>query len=193
MSQATRPNDRHIIWSNQNLDVDDWREDYKEFLEANELDDDPNDEQALYEWMEETNYDYLSDERVNLNVQLSQPIIVIGDIGRWNGRVMGYKMIDSGNIKDCLYSDTDMTKWYVDKYGDLRADAVHHDGTNHYLYRVFKDTVSPEQIERLQEKIYFGKATRADITKVTKRLGDEIAAVYGFHIPKQRTAMEQAR
>ena len=55
MSQATRPNDRHIIWSNQNLDVDDWREDYKEFLEANELDDDPNDEQALYEWMVETN------------------------------------------------------------------------------------------------------------------------------------------
>ena len=100
MSQATRPNDRHIIWSNQNLDVDDWREDYKEFLEANELDDDPNDEQALYEWMEETNYDYLSDERVNLNVQLSQPIIVIGDIGRWNGRVMGYKEIPSGNIRD---------------------------------------------------------------------------------------------
>lgn len=57
MSQATRPNDRHIIWSNQNLDVDDWREDYKEFLEANELDDDPNDEQALYEWMEETKLD----------------------------------------------------------------------------------------------------------------------------------------
>ena len=48
MSQATRQNDRHIIWSNQNLDVDDWREDYKEFLEANGLDDDPNDEQALY-------------------------------------------------------------------------------------------------------------------------------------------------
>ena len=61
MSQATRPSDRHIIWSNQNLDVDDWREDYKEFLEANELDDNPNDEQALYEWMVETNGDYLYD------------------------------------------------------------------------------------------------------------------------------------
>ena len=193
MSQATRPNDRHIIWSNQNLDVDDWREDYKEFLEANELDDDPNDEQALYEWMEETNYDYLSDERVNLNVQLSQPIIVIGDIGRWNGRVMGYKMIDSGNIKDCLYSDTDYTEWYVDKYGDLRADAVHHDGTNHYLYRVFKDGVTDTQIENLQDKIYNGKATRADITRVTKRLGDDIAGVYGFPIPKQRQPNDQAR
>lgn len=191
MSQATRPNDRHIIWSNQNLDVDAWREDYKEFLEANELDDDPNDEQALYEWMEETNYDYLSDERVNLNVQLSQPIIVIGDIGRWNGRVMGYKDIPSGNIRDCLYADTDYTEWYVDKYGDLRADATHHDGTNHYLYRVFKDGVSETQMENLRDKIYHGKATRADITRLTRRLGDEIAAVYGFDIPKQRTTQER--
>ena len=147
MSQATRPNDRHIIWSNRSLDVDDWREDYKEFLEANELDDDPNDEQALYEWMEETNYDYLSDERVNLNVQLSQPIIVIGDIGRWNGRVMGYKDIPDG--------------------------------------------VSETQMENLRDKIYHGKATRADITRLTRRLGDEIAAVYGFDIPKQRTPQER--
>ena len=44
---------------------------------------------------------------------------VIGDLGRWHGRVSGYKMIDSGNIKDCLYSDTDYTEWYVDKYGDV--------------------------------------------------------------------------
>lgn len=114
MSQATRPNDRHIIWSNMHLDVDDWREGYKEFLEINELDADPNDEQALYEWMVETNGDYLSDERVNLNIQLSQPIIVIGDLGLWHGRVMGYKEIPSGNIRDCLYADTDYTEWYVD-------------------------------------------------------------------------------
>lgn len=80
--------------------------------------------------MVKSNAENLYDERVNLNIQLSQPIIVIGDLGRWNGRVSGYKMIDSGNIKDCLYSDTDYTEWYVDKYGDLRADAVHHDGTN---------------------------------------------------------------
>ena len=176
-------NDRHIIWSNMNLEVDDWRDGYKEYLEINELSDDPNDENNLYEYMVETNEEYLSDERDNLNVCLSQPIIVIGDLGRWNGRVMGYKMIDSGNIKDCLYSDTDYTEWYVDKYGDLRADAVHHDGTNHYLYRVFKDGVSETQIENLQNKIYFGKATRADITRVTRRLGDEINKVYNIDLP----------
>lgn len=191
MSSSTRTNDRRIVWSDQNLDIEDWREGYKEYLEANELDLDPDDEQAIYEWMVETNEEYLTDERVNLNIQLSQPIIVIGDLGRWNGRVMGYKMIDSGNIKDCLYSDTDFTEWYVDRYGDLRADAVHHDGTNHYLYRVFKEGVTESQMERLQEKIYMGKATRADITRVTKRLGDEIGRVYGWDFPKSRTAVER--
>lgn len=191
MSSLTRTDDRRIVWSDQNLDIEDWRDGYKEYLEANELDLDPDDEQAIYEWMVETNEEYLTDERVNLNIQLSQPIIVIGDLGRWNGRVMGYKMIDSGNIKDCLYSDTDFTEWYVDRYGDLRADAVHHDGTNHYLYRVFKEGVTESQMERLQEKIYMGKATRADITRVTKRLGDEIGRVYGWDFPKSRAVVER--
>ena len=55
------------------------------------------------------------------------------------------------------------------------------------------DGVSDTQIENLQDKIYNGKATRADITRVTKRLGDEIAGVYGFSISKQRQPNEQAR
>ena len=191
MSGQIRTNDRRIVWSDWNLDIEDWREGYKEYLEANGLDLDPDDEDALYQWMVETNNEYLSDERMNLDIQLPQPIIVIGDLGRWNGRVMGYKIIDSGNIKDCLSSDTDYTEWYVDRYGDLRADAVHHDGTNHYLYRVFKEGVTESQMERLKAKIYRGKATRADITRVTKRLGDEIGRVYGWDFPKNRTPVER--
>ena len=133
-------NDRHIIWSDISLDLDDWRESLEELYPGYSDDE-------LYDIMVKSNAENLYDERVNLNIQLSQPIIVIGDLGRWNGRVSGYKMIDSGNIKDCLYSDTDYTEWYVDKYGDLRADAVHHDGTNHYLY-VYSKTVLP--IRRLK-------------------------------------------
>lgn len=192
MSSTSKAIDRHIIWSDVSLDPDDWRDGYKDFLEANALDGDPNNEDELYQWMVETNADYLDDERMNLNIQLSQPIIMVGDLGLWHGRVMGYRMINSGNIKDCLFSDTDMTEWYVDKYGDLRADAIHHDGTNHYLYRVFKDGVSETQIENLQEKVYRGRATRADITRLTKRLGDDIAKVYGWNIPKQRTTQERS-
>ena len=106
---------------------------------------------------------------------------------------MGYKEIPSGNIRDCLYSDTDYSTWYVDRLGDLRCDAIHHDGTNHYLYRVYKDSASPSQIELLKEKLYRGTATRADITRVTRRLGDDIAKVYGFCIPRQRQAAAMER
>lgn len=119
--------DRHIIWSNENLDLDDWREDLQE-----QYPDCSEDE--LYRIMCETNADYLSDERVNLNIQLSQPILVIADLGLWNGRRMGYKEIPSGNIRDCLSGGYDYTTWYVDKKGDFRCDDIHHDGTNHYLY-----------------------------------------------------------
>lgn len=186
MSLQTRKNDRHIIWSDLNLDFDDWREDLQE-----QYPDMSEDE--LYREMLETNAEYLNDERTNLNIQYSQPIIVIADLGLWHGRRMGYKMVDSGNIRDCLYSDTDFTEWYVDKYGDMRCDAVHHDGTNHYLYRVFKDGVTETQIQNMQDKIYRGVATRADITRVTKRLGDEIAKVYGFDIPKPRAKTQMER
>ena len=174
---------KHIIWSSD-VDYEDWRADLEE--QYPDLS-----EQERMELMVEQNNDYLDDERCNLNIQLSRPILLIADIGRWDGRYPGYAEIKSGNIRDCLYADTDYTEWYVDKYGDLRADATHHDGTNHYLYRVFKDGVSETQMENLRDKIYHGKATRADITRLTRRLGDEIAAVYGFDIPKQRTPQER--
>lgn len=176
----------HLILSNNSLDYDDWRDDleaeYPELTERERID-----------LMYETNNSYLEDERVNLNIQLSHPILVIGDIGRWHGRVSGYKEIPSGNIRDCLYSDCDYTTWYVDKLGDFRCDAIHHDGTNHYVYRVYKDGVTEEQIDRLKDKIYDGTATRADITRLTRRLGDEIAAVYGWTLPPIRTHSRDER
>ena len=173
----------HIIWSDYDLDLEDWRESLEELYPHYS-------EDELYEEMVDSNAANLYDERTNLNIQLSRPIIVIADLGLWNGRFSGYKEIESGNIKDCLYSDADYNTWYLDKYGDLRCDAVHHDGTNHYLYRTYKTGVSEDQIERFKEKIYNGKATRADITRITKRLGDEIAKVYGWQIPRERSRGE---
>ena len=117
-------------------------------------------------------------------------ILVIGDLGLWFGRRSGYKEIPSGNIRDCLFSDTDYTTWYVDKLGDLRCDAVHHDGTNHYLYRAFKPGVTEAQMDRLKDKIYNGTATRSDITRLTMRLGDEIGKVYGWDFPQHSRAVK---
>lgn len=183
---SIRQNDRQVIWSDINLDLEDWRESLEELY--------PNyPEDELYEIMVQTNSANLEDERVNLNIQLSQPILIIADIGRWNGRFSGYTEIESGKICDCLYSQMDMCEWYLDRYGDLRAEAIHHDGTNHYLYRVYKDNVTDAQKDNLKAKIYEGKATRADITRITKRLGEDIAAVYGFQIPRLKQPKEYER
>lgn len=49
---------KHIIWSDENLDPEDWKESFKEFIEMNNLDIDPNDEEKLYKYMVETNDEY---------------------------------------------------------------------------------------------------------------------------------------
>ena len=72
--------------------------------------------------------------------------------------------------------------WYIDHLDDLRCDVIHHVGTSFYLYCAFKPSASKCQMENLKEKSYQGKATCADITRVTMRLGDAIAKVYGCKI-----------
>lgn len=176
MEQAQE--EKHIIWSNLNLDLEDWRE----FLEEEYP---GRIEEDYYGLMHELNNGYLDDERMNLDRQLSTPILVCADLGLWNGRKSGYRMIGSDNIKDCLDSGFEDVEWYVDRQGDLRSTAVHHDGRNHYLYRAVRERVPDWKVERLQNRLYEGTASYADIARVTRRLGDEIAAVYGFPIQEE--------
>lgn len=169
--------EKHIIWSDLNLDFDEWKEEL-------ETDYPGKSENELIGLMYEINGGYLEDERLNLDIRLPTPILVCADIGKWDGRSSGYKMIESGNIRDCLERDCDYHEWFIDRLGDLRCTAVHHDGINHYLYRAIKEDIRESQIERLQDKLYAGTVKREDITRVTRRLGDEIARVYGFSIPR---------
>ena len=85
------PEKRYVIWSNINLDYEkDWKKDFEaEYPEKSESE--------RIELMYATNADYLDDERINLNIQLNEPIIVIADLGLWDGRHQGFKMIESGN------------------------------------------------------------------------------------------------
>lgn len=166
----------HIIWQNVDLDYDrDWRE----YLE-DEFPDET--EEQRIELMVSINNDYLDDERANLNIDLGEPILVIGDLGLWWGRTTGCKLIRSGNLSECLYAgrDDEYVKWSVNRQGDLQCEAHHHDGTNRYLYRVFKPGVSESRIENLMEKIRAGQATRKDISRLTSGLGRTIAEVYGW-------------
>ena len=68
MNSKNQAIDRHIIWGDIDLNLDDWRENLQEdYPELSETE--------LYQKMYDINGEYLDDERANLNIQLSQPII----------------------------------------------------------------------------------------------------------------------
>lgn len=49
------------------------------------------------------------------------------------------------------------------------------------------------EIDLLKEKLYYGKAVHTDITRITRRLGDEIGKAYGWDFPKPRQAVSVER
>lgn len=164
---------KNIIWDNWDIELEQW-EDFltEEYPEV-------TDENKQWELVTDLNNAYLEDERTNLDIQLNNDIIVIADLGLWNGRRQGYRIIKSGNIKDCLYDNCDYITWYCDRY-NFRANAIHHDGTNHYLYRVFRDEITEKQKENFLYNVYNGRLNQRMIRRYTKSIQPYIARVYGW-------------
>lgn len=167
---------KRIIWSNMNINPDDWKEGYKEIAEENGWDEDTDDENNLWKYIYETLDYYLDDERMNLNVPTDGRILVISDLGLWYGRRQGYKILN-GNVKNILSNDADYVEWYSDGY-NIKATAAHHDGTNYYEYRVIRED---RNIQNLLDAIYNGEnITRKKLNYYTKSLGPYVHHVYGW-------------
>lgn len=173
---------KHIIWSNYNLNLDDWMEGIKENLDINDVDYSDWDESRFYEEMVETNDMYFDDESYNLNLPTEGRIIEIADIGLWNGRRMGYNLLNENNIRACLNfkQDCEYGEWWVDSHNNLRSRQSHHDGTYFILYREVKPEITSDQLDNFCWKIYNGKATARDITRYTRSLGKRVKDVYGW-------------
>ena len=162
---------RHIIWSNRNLDLADW----KDFLEEEYPE--VTDEYEQYNLIEDMNMRYLEDERYNLSEKVDGRILVIADLGLWDGRRQGYKILDN-TISDILYDrDGEYLEWYGDGY-NIKATVSHHDGTNFYEYRVIRED---RNIENLLDAIYNGEEiNRKKLNYYTKSLYPYIAKIYGW-------------
>lgn len=125
------------------------------------------------------NYDedyYLDDERFNLDIPTDGRILVIADLGLWDGRRQGYKIINR-NVSDILYDEADFVEWYSDGY-NIKATAYHHDGTNYYEYREIRED---KNIDNLLDAIYNGEEiTRRKLNYYTKSIHPYVAEVYGW-------------
>lgn len=178
--------EKRVIWSNIDLDLKDWIDDFKtDYPDLTEDD--------YYAMMIERNGAYLTDERETLNIHCGDDILAIGDLGRWNGRRMGYKVYESGKISDCLSSECEYAEWYVDREGEFRSTQSHHDGTNYIYYRKFKENADYDDRAELMDQIYRGVAKQEDIDKLTERLGKQIGAVYGWELPTQKEETMKVR
>lgn len=163
-----------IIWSNMNLNVDEWRDAYAEFCEINEIE--PGDEYDIYNWMEQTNALYLDDERVNLNKQLDGDLLIIGDLGLWNGRKNGYK-IARANLNAIFDIGDDLTEFYADGH-EIRATGCHHDGRNYYLFRAARPG---RDLDKFLNALYYGEyISPQKLNYYTRSIYPDIARIYGW-------------
>lgn len=145
---------------------------------SEEFEDSYPDDNRIYKTMID-NIDILFDDeyRYNLNIELPNNIIAIADIGRWDGRVKGYKIM-SNNLRDILsYCGCDEIDVYSDGH-NIRMDGYHHDGRNYVLYRLVRDGVD---IEKFTDKIYNREnITNGMLNYYTKSLVSYVNNIYGW-------------
>lgn len=119
---------------------------------------------------------YFEDDCENLNFETDGRIIAIADLGLWNGRVSGYKICDN-NLNEILkVGNHDYIRAYQDK-DDIRKISVHHDGTNHLLFREIRED---RDIDNLLNAIYNGEEiSRQKLAYYTKSLNHYVDDIFG--------------
>lgn len=123
---------KYIVWQNYNIDPEE--EDYKDFLE--EYYPDVTNEEEKYYIIKELNYQYLDDERACLDILLDNDIIILADIGLWDGRRRGYKELHSNNIADCLQFEKIVNMWSGMSISTAISSPHNRTTTAHIIYYI---------------------------------------------------------
>ena len=130
------------------------------------------------ELLDELALDLYSDDRRLLMQTFAYTIfptdvVCIADLGLWNGRCHAHRVYERPTLDELFYAghDIEEAEWYIDEYNDLRCDAYHHDGTNHYLYRQMRPDIGPTAFENFHKKLLDNTLTRKDINHYTLPIG----------------------
>ena len=154
-----------VIWTNN--DYEEWK--------ACMLEDGYTEEDCELDRYYDDCVNNLWDERANLDVPVDGVIVAFADLGLWDGRHNGAKVVGR-YVKNILHSGNDYQNWYCDRF-NVRCDDIHHDGTNFLLYRVAK---SEEQAKKLVQAIAYEDMTEEQFRKATRSLRPYVAKVYGW-------------
>ncbi len=175
---------KQIIWSSEYLFDDKAREEYEN--SQRDMLDDEDYAVSDTEWTEVI-YDNLSDERMNLDKRIDGVVMAFADLGFWDGRRQGYKILGH-NINGIFSVSEDENEWYGDGF-NIRGSLTHHDGTHYVLYRVVKDI---DEAERIGKLIYNREIDEAGFRKKTRSLYPYVAEIYGWKTGRFGTAFNKA-
>lgn len=115
-------------------------------------------------------------EKMTLDYELDNDILAIADLGLWNGRTSGYKIL-SDNLNNILNVTGDVIEVYAEN-GNIRAKATHHDGTNYILFRKIRDD---RDIDKLLDRLYEGKPVSPSLLNYyTESLYPQVGEIYGW-------------
>lgn len=157
------------------FDEDLLREMRENIAECNDIEPDEISDERL----DEDFWEYLEDEKLNLNKETGGCIIAFADLGFWNGRRIGYKKIGT-NVADILNTCFDgdyEVEWYADRY-NVRLNAAHHDGTHHIVFRYVE---SADKADEICERIFDGRiSTEDEFFRATKSIRPFVAHTYGW-------------
>lgn len=122
------------------IDIDDIRDEYPDCSDT-----------ELERIASDLLYSYLDDERLNLDIDLKNKVVVcMADLGFWNGRRKAWKTLGS-NVNDILQhqlNDSYCHWFYNAETQNICGDEAHHDATHHYIYRI----TTPEVLEQIEEQ-----------------------------------------
>lgn len=164
---------KNRVLYNNHLSIDDWKEwleSYKDFLrENNEVSEASIKKLDIYDplfsyWVQdELDWQY-QDMIQTYEHEFPTKIIAFADLGFWNGRVFGCKIVGY-ELKDCFIPERgcDYVTWELNAF-DLISTQCHHDGTHYITYRRLRDDKHADLLER---KARQGKLTKRDITRYT--------------------------
>jgi len=170
------------IWKSYGMyslkELEQYEKDAKEILLENDIpEEEITEEQVTQEIYDDIDFSF-EDEESNLYKVLDGRILAIANMGLWNGRRAGYKVLGH-NLNEVLTSTIgcDEKEVYCDAY-NVCAIGYHHDGRNYVEFREIRED---RDIDRLLNKIYNNEeVTRREINYYTKSLRPYIKEVYGI-------------
>ena len=169
----------HVIWKSYGMygtkELEELEQSEREHLKENGFED--------YETIDVTDTIYedidmwFEDEQSNLYKELDGRILAIANMGLWNGRRAGYKILGT-NLNEVLTSSIgcDEKKVYYDGY-NVCALGCHHDGYNTVEFREIRED---RDIDKLLNKIYMNEPiTNKEINYYTRSLRPYVKDIYG--------------